>query len=139
LPTLFYQLNQMDNTTFPFKMKAKRQPKIHEIGSFSSTQKYITTRNGKQSAFRSATNYYILHGTEPDWNPYLNSPIENGIEDFTGTKKQAMENMIAFQAKELKWLAENNPNAASKLSLSRLKDYISTRITEYTDWNGEWY
>ena len=60
MPTLFYQLNQMDNTTFPFKMKAKRQPKIDEIGSFSSTQKYITTRNGKQSAFRSATNSKIF-------------------------------------------------------------------------------
>ena len=78
-------------------------------------------------------NYYILHGTEPDWNPHINSPIENCFKNFTGTKKKAMENMIAFQAKELKWLVENNPSTASDLSLGRLKDYISTRITEYTN------
>ncbi len=84
-------------------------------------------------------NYYILHGTEADWNPHLNSPIQSTYENIKGTKKKAMENKLAHQTEELKWLIENSPNIASSLSLGRLKDYIATRITEYKEWNDEWY
>ena len=84
-------------------------------------------------------NYYILHGTESDWNPLINSPIKEVHNLSAGTKKEAMKYLISFQTKELKWLLEHNPSAASSLSLERLKDYISKRITEYKNWNGEWY
>jgi hypothetical protein len=131
---------------WPWKKARSHQPKcdfyLPDGNIYIEVKGFMTIHAmSKLSWFcrQKSINYYILHGTEPDWNPQINSPIKNSHENFTGTKKKAMENMIAFQTKELQWLVDNNPSAASALSLGRLKDYISTRITEYTNWNGEWY
>ena len=84
-------------------------------------------------------NYYILQGTEEDWNPYLCSPqgiVRGGIPS---SKIKIREQNISHQVEELAWLIHNEPAKTSSLSLARLKDYISTRISEYHAWNGEWY
>lgn len=138
--------NRIPFDDWPWKKARSHQPKcdfyLPDGKIYIEVKGFMTIHAmSKLSWFcrQKSINYYILHGTEADWNPLINSPIKSCHENFTGTKKKAMENMIAFQAKELKWLVENNPSAASALSLGRLKDYISTRITEYTNWNGEWY
>ncbi|MEI6076408.1 MAG: hypothetical protein WCS94_12575 [Verrucomicrobiota bacterium] len=77
--------------------------------------------------------YYILQGSEEDWNPYLNSPLK----DASPARRTTRQN-IEQQVTELQWLIANNPDDASHLSLARLKNYIQTRIDEYTKWNGEW-
>jgi hypothetical protein len=77
--------------------------------------------------------YYILQGSEDDWDPYLSSPIGTTIP-VPRTTVQNLEQQI----QELKWLCEQAPERASLLSLLRLKDYIGTRINEYSTWNGEW-
>lgn len=78
--------------------------------------------------------YYILQGSESDWNPYLNSPLNNSNPEQRSTRHN-----IEQQVKELRRLIENNPSSASQLSLARLKDYIRIRIEEYVAWNDEWY
>ena len=78
--------------------------------------------------------YYILQGSEDDWNPYLNSPLRN-----SSPVQRTTQQNIAQQIQELRWLIQHGPDGASQLSLARLKDYIRIRIAEYTTWNGEWY
>lgn len=78
--------------------------------------------------------YYIFQGSEEDWNPYLNSPLNS----MSPPRRTTQEN-IEQQLQELRWLAEHNPDAVSQLSLSRLKEYIRVRIEEYRIWNGEWF
>lgn len=137
---------KMPINDWPWKKARSHQPKcdfyLPDGNIYVEVKGFMTIHAmSKLSWFcrQKSINYYILHGTEADWNPLINSPIENAYENNADTKKKAMENMIAFQAEELSWLVHNNPSAASALSLGRLKDYISTRITEYTNWNGEWY
>jgi hypothetical protein len=60
------------------------------------------------------------------------------LKNSSPAQRSARQN-IEQQVKELRWLIENNPDGASQLSLTRLKDYIRIRIEEYTVWNGEWY
>lgn len=76
--------------------------------------------------------YYIFQGTESEWNPYLGS--------YLGKENQ--QNLIDFQLKELINL-EKAPDKflknISNISLLRLKNYISIKIDEYKEWNGEWY
>jgi len=52
--------------------------------------------------------------------------------------KEACEQNIDQQIKELMWLAAHDPSLSSALSLSRLNAYIKTRVDEYTAWNGHW-
>jgi hypothetical protein len=77
--------------------------------------------------------YYILQGTEEDWNPYLNSPLSNQTPTIRNTKSN-----IVQQINELCHFNQSRPDNVSSISLARLKDYISTRINEYRSWNGEW-
>ncbi len=83
--------------------------------------------------------YYILQGTEDDWNPYLDSPQGIACGAMPGSKKKMRDQNIAQQVQELAWLVSNGPDMASSLSLTRLKDYIGIRISEYKEWNNEWY
>ncbi len=78
--------------------------------------------------------YYILQGSENDWNPYLNSPLNKS----TPAQRTLQQNM-GQQIQELIWLIQHDPDRASQLSLARLKEYIRIRIEEYTTWNNEWY
>jgi len=83
--------------------------------------------------------YYIFQGTEEDWNPYLESPLGIARSAVPASKKKIREQNIARQAQELAWLVSNDPAKASPISLVRLKHYIATRISEYEEWNDEWY
>lgn len=83
--------------------------------------------------------YYILQGTEEDWNPYIDSPLSIEQRAMPNSKQLVRERNIAHQVKEMAWLVSNDPTRASSLSLVRLKHYIGTRIAEYEEWNHEWY
>lgn len=78
--------------------------------------------------------YYILQGSENDWNPYLNSPLNISSPEVRSTQQN-----IDHQIQELRWIVQHGSDCSSQLSLSRLKDYIRIRIDEYTTWNGEWF
>jgi hypothetical protein len=83
--------------------------------------------------------YYIFQGTEEDWNPFIDSPVGNVRGTLPESNQKIREQNITHQIKELIWLVSNDPCRASSLSLTRLKHYIGTRISEYTEWNNEWY
>ena len=65
------------------------------------------------------------------------SPTQPGFDMVI--RKAGRVTNIMHQVQELAWLTSNDPTKASPLSLSRLKNYIGTRISEYEEWNGEWY
>jgi hypothetical protein len=83
--------------------------------------------------------YYIFQGTEPQWNPYIDTFLDNA---FIPSKAIKIESNIKHQLLELINLDNSNQdflNDISKITLKRLKKYIDIKIEEYKSWNGEWY
>jgi hypothetical protein len=85
--------------------------------------------------------YYIFQGTEPEWNPFINTNISilNKSENLKTSKR--LESNIKHQLEELINLKKDTDfyKNISTITLSRLKHYISIKIDEYKKWNGEWY
>jgi hypothetical protein len=86
---------------------------------------------------RQSFKYYIFQGTEPEWNPFIDTFIST--EEIKKSKK--LESNIKHQVDELINLKTDSDfyRNISSISLSRLKNYISIKINEYKSWNGEWY
>ena len=83
--------------------------------------------------------YYILQGTEEEWNPYIGSPYCSSPKTTPTSKQKIRERNIEHQVQELAWFANNPTIDVSALSLKRLQNYIHIRIDEYTKWNRKWY
>ena len=85
--------------------------------------------------------YYIFQGTESDWNPFIdtNNTINNNSKELRNNAR--LEGNIKHQLDELINLNRDSDfyRRISLISLSRLKHYISVKINEYQNWNGEWY
>lgn len=127
----------LDN--YPWKThRTKTSPKsdiyLPKFDLYVEVKGFMTYRAVSKLSYLSRQNfrYYIFQGTESEWNPYLESYLE----------KENQQNLIDFQLKELINL-EQAPDKflknISNISLLRLKNYISIKIDEYKDWNGEWY
>ncbi len=84
--------------------------------------------------------YYIFQGTEPQWNPTIDTFL-----DFADISKNNESKKIRFninhQIQELINLKSKDEflNNISQITLKRLKNYIEIKIEEYKTWNGEWY
>ena len=132
---------QLPLDSWPWKRPGSRKPRcdffIPSSSIYVEVKGFMTIHAMAQLSWLSRNEtlrYFILQGTENDWNPYLDSPLGTTCPP-TRTTATNIDQQIA----ELKWLTRNDPVRSSRLSLSRLKDYIRTRIDEYTAWNGQWY
>lgn len=142
----FEPQKRMPFDSWPWKNPRSHQPKCDfflPVGNIYVEVKGFMTIHAmaKMSWFsrQEDIRYYILQGTEEDWNPYLDSPQGIARGAIPSSKRKIRDQNISHQVQELAWLASNSPHKASSLSLIRLKDYIGQRISEYEDWNNEWY
>ncbi|NOU16146.1 MAG: hypothetical protein HOO91_01115 [Bacteroidales bacterium] len=89
---------------------------------------------------RQSFNYYIFQGTEPQWNPTIDTYLK--FDKIANDKEARILNFnINHQLKELINLKSNSEflDNISQTTLKRLKNYIDIKIDEYKSWNGEWY
>ncbi len=132
---------------YPWKTtRSKTSPKcdiyLNDYDLYIEIKGFMTYRAVSKLSFLSRQDfkYYIFQGTEPEWNPLIESFIpENNKKEKRGNEQ--LEKNIRHQLNELINLKTNSNfyRNISSISLLRLKDYISTKINEYKDWNGEWY
>jgi hypothetical protein len=131
---------------YPWKTnQSKTSPKsdlyLPKYDLYIEIKGFMTYQAVSKLSFLSRQNfrYYIFQGTESQWNPYIdtylndNNGLSNGIH---------LERNIKHQLKELINLEESNQeflNGISRITLKRLKYYIEIKINEYLSWNGEWY
>lgn len=134
--------------SYPWKtLRTKTPPKsdiyLPEFDIYIEIKGFMTYRAVSKLSFLAQQNYkyYIFQGTEPQWNPFIDSYLKTP-ECISKTQKGKMDFLIDFQINELIKL-KNAPdqfvNSISTISLKRLRDYITTKIDEYKEWNGEWY
>jgi hypothetical protein len=85
--------------------------------------------------------YYIFQGTESEWDPVIETYITTDNNPTYLLKSIRLESNIKHQLNELINLKKDSDfyRRISHISLSRLKHYISVKIDEYQNWNGEWY
>jgi hypothetical protein len=85
--------------------------------------------------------YYIFQGTESEWNPFIGTNIMTVNNPTCPQKSSSIESNIKHQLDELINLKNDSDffRRISLISLSRLRYYISVKINEYQNWNGEWY
>ncbi len=85
--------------------------------------------------------YYIFQGTEYEWNPFIDTNISIDNNSIKHSNSARLENNIKHQLEELINLKKDSDfyMRISLITLSRLKHYISDKIGEYKNWNGEWY
>ena len=133
--------NKIPLDTWPWKKPRSHKPKcdffLPQASIYVEVKGFMTIHAMAKMSWlcrQKNIRYYILQGSESDWNPYLNSPLNN-----SSPVQRTTQQNIEQQIRELHWLIQQNPAGASQLSLVRLKDYIRTRINEYMIWNGEWY
>ena len=84
--------------------------------------------------------YYIFQGTEPQWNPTIDTYLKlNNVAPNKETVK--LDFKITHQIQELINLKLHSDflNNISQITLKRLKNYIDIKIKEYSFWNGEWF
>ncbi len=134
---------------YPWKTeRTKTSPKcdiyLPEFDLFIEVKGFMTYQAVSKLSYLSRQDfkYYIFQGTEPQWNPYIDSYLYKNNENIGMTKKSKMDNLINFQINELVNLKESPDNFRKKISditLKRLQNYISVKIKEYVEWNGHWY
>lgn len=134
---------------YPWKTeRTKTSPKcdiyLPEFDIFIEVKGFMTYQAVSKLSYLSRQDfkYYIFQGTEPQWNPYIDSYLPQNNENLGMTKKSKMDNLINFQINELVNLKESPDNFRERISditLKRLQNYISIKIKEYIDWNGQWY
>ena len=85
--------------------------------------------------------YYIFQGTEHEWNPLIDTNILTVNNSIKYSNSARLENNIKYQLDELINLNKDSDfyRRISLITLSRLKHYISVKLDEYQNWNGEWY
>ena len=139
----FERQNKMPLDDWPWKRPRSHKPKcdffLPQASIYVEVKGFMTIHAMAKMSWLCRQNkikYYILQGSEDDWNPYLCSPLKTQNSQQRSTQKN-----IDQQVQELCWFIKNSPDVdgVSQLSLTRLKDYIRIRIDEYTNWNGEWY
>jgi len=134
--------------TYPWKTKrTKTAPKsdiyLPEFDFYIEVKGFMTYRAVSKLAYLSRQDYkyYIFQGTEPQWNPFIKSYLLN-TDNPIRTQQGKMDYLINFQINELVNL-KNAPiefiDNISAISLHRLQNYITIKIDEYKEWNGEWY
>ncbi len=137
----FERQNRMPLDDWPWKKPRSHKPKcdfyLPQALLYVEVKGFMTIHAMAKMSWlcrQKSIRYYILQGSEDDWNPYLHSPLNNSRPEKRTTRKN-----IEQQILELSWLVQHGSSGASQLSLARLKDYVRIRIDEYTTWNGEWY
>ena len=132
---------------YPWKTnRSKTSPKcdiyLNDYDVYVEIKGFMTFRATSKLSFLSRQNfkYYIFQGTEPEWNPFIESFIKKDNKKEKSNNEQ-LEKNIKHQLDELINLKTDTDfyRNISSISLSRLKDYITTKINEYEKWNGEWY
>jgi len=85
--------------------------------------------------------YYIFQGTEYEWNPFIETNIMSDNRPTNLKISARLESNIKHQLLELINLKKDSDfyKRISLITLSRLRHYISIKIGEYQNWNGEWY
>jgi len=85
--------------------------------------------------------YYIFQGTEHEWDPFIDTNISTDNNTKRHCNSAGLENNIKHQLDEIINLKKDSDfcRRISQITLSRLKHYISVKIGEYKNWNGEWY
>lgn len=133
--------NKMPLDDWPWKMPRSHKPKcdffLPQASIYVEVKGFMTIHAMAKMSWlcrQKNVRYYILQGSETDWNPYLHSPLNN-----SSPSKRTVQQNIEQQIQELCLFVQHDSNDVSQVSLARLKDYIRMRIDEYTTWNGEWY
>ena len=133
--------NKMPLEDWPWKKPRSHKPKcdffLPQASIYVEVKGFMTIHAMAKMSWlcrQKNIRYYILQGSEDDWNPHLNSLLNN-----SSPAQRTTQQNIEQQIQELRWLIQQDSDDASKLSLARLKDYIRIRVNEYTMWNGEWY
>lgn len=85
--------------------------------------------------------YYIFQGTEYEWDPFIGTNFTTGSNPTNVNNSARLERNIKHQLGELINLKKDSEfyRRISFITLSRLRHYISVKIAEYQNWNGEWY
>ena len=136
----FERQNKMPLDEWPWKKPRSHRPKcdffLPDTKIYIEVKGFMTIHAMAKLAWlsRQTFRYYILQGTEDDWNPYLNSPLKTVCPPA-----RAARTNLKQQVDELVWLIHNDPDMASQLSMVRIKDYIRIRVEESTSWNGDWF
>ena len=106
---------------------------------------FMTFQAVSKLSFLSRQNfrYYIFQGTEQQWNPFIDTFLDNNnVNYFSLSNGKQLECNIKHQLSELSNLINANQNFINDISmitLKRLKNYIDLKINEYITWNGAWY
>lgn len=136
----------LDN--YPWKTaRTKTSPKcdiyLNDLDLYIEVKGFMTYRAVSILSYLSRQNfkYYIFQGTEPEWNPYIDTYISTDRNTLTQTNGRRLETNIKHQIDELINLKTDSQflTNISEVTLRRLKDYIDVKINEYITWNGEWY
>ena len=132
-------------STWPWKTSRSRtSPKcdifLPNCNVYIEVKGFMTMEAISKLAFLSQRDfkYYIFQGTEYEWNPSIQSPI-NYVQN--GSNSKILNDNIKHQINELCIICQNNEfmNNISRISIERLRDFISTKINQYASWNGNWY
>jgi hypothetical protein len=133
---------------YPWKTKhSLSSPKcdiyLNDFDLYIEIKGFMTYQAVSKLSFlsRQDFNYYIFQGTEPEWNPFIDTYIKVDNNLIASKKNTTIETNIKHQLEELINLTIDSDfyRRISLITLSRLRNYISVKINEYQRWNGEWY
>ena len=115
---------------------------LTDLDLYIEVKGFMTYRAVSKLSFlsRQSFNYYIFQGTEPQWNPTIDTYLK--FDKIANDKEARILNFnINHQLQELINLKSNSKflDNISQTTLKRLKNYIDIKIDEYKSWNGEWY
>jgi len=85
--------------------------------------------------------YYIFQWTELEWDPFIDTYITTANNPTNLNNSARLESNIKHHLDELINLKKDSYfyKRISSITLTRLKHYISAKLDEYQNWNGEWY
>jgi hypothetical protein len=116
---------------------------LNDFDIFIEIKGFMTFQAVSKLSFLSRQDfkYYIFQGTELEWNPFINTNISTDNYSIKLRNNARLESNIKHQLNELINLKKDSDfyRRISLITLSRLKQYISVKIDEYQNWNGEWY
>ena len=116
---------------------------LNDLGLFVEVKGFMTYQAVSKLSFlsRQKFNYYIFQGTEPEWDPFIDTNITTNNIQANQNNSKRLEANISHQLNEIIILKKDSDfyREISNITLSRLKHYISVKIDEYRRWNGEWY
>jgi len=116
---------------------------LNDLDLYIEIKGFMTYQAVSKLSYLSKQNfkYYIFQGTEHEWNPFIETFIEKKENNTTQRNSEKLENNIKHQLDELINLKTETDfyRKVSSITLSRLKNYITVKISEYQKWNGVWY